>query len=65
MPGGYGGGVIPVPFPNTEVKPPGADGTAPLRRGRVGSRRAFFLYVESLVLSIQQKIGYNKPRNMR
>ena len=41
MPGGYGGGAIPVPIPNTEVKPPCADGTAPLRRGRVGGRRAF------------------------
>ena len=25
--GGYGGGVTPVPIPNTEVKPTSADGT--------------------------------------
>ena len=36
--GGYGGGVTPVPFPNTEVKPSRADDTAPLRRGKVGNR---------------------------
>lgn len=28
-PGGHGGGAIPVPIPNTEVKPPCADDTAP------------------------------------
>lgn len=39
-PGGYGGVVIPVPIPNTEVKRSHADGTA-VRRGRVGRRRAF------------------------
>ena len=26
--GGYGGGVTPVPIPNTEVKPSSPDGTA-------------------------------------
>ena len=29
--GGYGGGVTPVPIPNTEVKPSIVDGTAPER----------------------------------
>ena len=28
FPGGDGGGVTPVPIPNTEVKPSSADGTA-------------------------------------
>jgi len=32
-PGGYGGGAIPVPIPNTEVKSPRADGTAPKGAG--------------------------------
>ena len=45
MPGDYGGGVIPVPFPNTEVKPSYADDTAPLRGGKVGRRQAFFVYI--------------------
>ena len=43
MPGDYGGGVTPVPIPNTEVKPSNADDTAPLRRGKVGRRQAFFI----------------------
>ena len=42
MPGDYGGGGIPVPFPNTEVKPSNADDTASLRGGKVGRRQAFF-----------------------
>jgi hypothetical protein len=33
--------VTPVPIPNTEVKPVGADGTAREPRGRVGSRRDY------------------------
>ena len=45
MPGDYGGGVIPVPIPNTEVKPSNVDGTASVKRGRVESRRAFFLFL--------------------
>ena len=46
MPGDYGGGVIPVPIPNTEVKPSNADDTAPVRSGKVGRRQAFFcLYI--------------------
>ena len=43
MPGDYGGGAIPDPFPNSEVKPSNVNGTAPLRRGRVDSRQAFFM----------------------
>ena len=35
--GGYGAGVPPLPIPNREVKPSGADGTA-MQCGRVGSR---------------------------
>ena len=31
--------VTPVPIPNTEVKPVGADDTASFRCGKVGSRR--------------------------
>ena len=41
MPGDYGGGDIPVPIPNTEVKPSNADDTASLRGGKVGRRQAF------------------------
>ena len=47
MPGDNGGGVIPVPIPNTEVKPSNVNGTAPLRRGRVENRQAFFCSQES------------------
>ena len=42
MPGDNGGGVIPVPIPNTEVKPSNADDTASVRGGKVGRRQAFF-----------------------
>ena len=37
--GGYGGGDIPVPIPNTAVKPTCADGTWGSPPGRVGRRR--------------------------
>src|SRR2546426_12823017 len=37
--GGNGGGVTPVPIPNTAVKPSSADGTTWSPRGRVGRRR--------------------------
>ena len=37
IPGGYRGGVPPLPIPNREVKPACADGTA-MQCGRVGSR---------------------------
>ncbi len=40
--GGYGGGDIPVPIPNTAVKPTSADGTWGSPPGRVGRRRDFF-----------------------
>src|SRR5207245_5908792 len=39
--GGYIGGVLPVPIPNTEVKPSRADGTARPACGRVGRCRNF------------------------
>src|SRR3977135_3475270 len=39
--GGYIGGVLPVPIPNTEVKPSRADGTARFACGRVGRCRNF------------------------
>jgi hypothetical protein len=39
--GGYGGGDIPVPIPNTAVKPTSADGTWGFPPGRVGRRRDF------------------------
>jgi hypothetical protein len=39
--GGHGGGVIPVPIPNTAVKPTCADGTWGSPPGRVGRRRIF------------------------
>ena len=42
MPGDYGGGVTPVPIPNTEVKPSHADDTAALSGGKVGHCQAFF-----------------------
>ena len=44
MPGDYGGGAIPVPIPNTEVKPSNADDTASLRGGKVGHCQAFFCF---------------------
>ena len=37
IPGGYCGGVPPLPIPNREVKPACADGTA-MQCGRVGGR---------------------------
>ena len=40
--GGCIGRVTPVPIPNTEVKPTGADDTASFRCGKVGSRRIYF-----------------------
>ena len=43
MPGDYGGGGIPVPIPNTEVKPSNADDTASLKGGKVGRCQAFFI----------------------
>lgn len=39
--GGYIVRVTPVPIPNTEVKPTGADDTASFRCGKVGSRRIY------------------------
>ena len=42
--GGHGGGAIPVPVPNTEVKPSSADDTPD--RGKVGRRRLFFFFPE-------------------
>src|SRR2546425_5943908 len=39
--GGYIGGVLPVPIPNTEVKPSRADGTGRPACGRVGRCRNF------------------------
>ena len=48
MPGDYGGGVIPVPIPNTEVKPSNADDTAPVRGGKVGRRQAFLFFTTCL-----------------
>ena len=41
--GDFVGRVTPVPIPNTEVKPTGADDTAPFRCGKVGSRRIYNL----------------------
>ena len=41
IPGGYRGGVPPLPIPNREVKPACADGTA-MQCGRVGSRPLLF-----------------------
>ena len=40
MVGGECGGVPPLPIPNREVKPTGADGTA-MQCGRVGNRLLF------------------------
>ena len=37
--GGHSAGETPDPIPNSEAKPCSADGTAPLRCGRVGRRR--------------------------
>ena len=59
--GGYGGGVTPVPIPNTEVKPSSADGTwqetawesrspPDFSRRRPPSGAAFFAFCLTLVL---------------
>ena len=40
--GDFVGRVTPVPIPNTEVKPAGADDTAVFNCGKVGSRRIYF-----------------------
>ena len=45
MPGDNGGGVTPVPIPNTEVKPSNANDTAALSGGKVGHRQAFFIFI--------------------
>ena len=42
IPGGYCGGVPPLPIPNREVKPACADGTA-MQCGRVGGRILFIM----------------------
>jgi hypothetical protein len=42
FPGGHGARVIPVPFPNTEVKTRCGDGTASLGGGRVARCQDFF-----------------------
>ena len=49
-PGDYGGGVIPDPFPNSEVKPSRADDTTALSGGKVGRRQAFFCPFEFCVI---------------
>ena len=61
MPGDNGGGVIPVPIPNTEVKPPYADDTAALSGGKVGSRQALFLYEMLEELCDYRNVMYNAP----
>ena len=43
IPGDNGGGVTPVPIPNTEVKSSSADGTAYSFCGRVGRCRDMLL----------------------
>ena len=53
MPGDNGGGGIPVPIPNTEVKPSNADDTASVRGGKVGRRQAFFVNIKT-----PQKAGF-------
>ena len=49
MLGGYGGGDIPVPISNTEVKPSNADDTASQRGGKVGRCQAFFLFLDYVI----------------
>ena len=57
--GGYGGGDIPVPIPNTAVKPTSADGTWGSPPGRVGRRRDFLNGPHHMVGAI--RIG-RRPR---
>ena len=66
--GGYCGGVPPLPIPNREVKPTGADGTA-MQCGRVGNRlllqrshatsvvRLLFSYWEKRVPGLRERNG--------
>ena len=49
FPGGFSGGVTPVPIPNTVAKPSSADGTG---NGRVGRRRGLFLTLTSLEVRV-------------
>ena len=48
--GDFVGRVTPVPIPNTEVKPTGADDTAAFSCGKVGSRR-IYIKKSPLILS--------------
>ena len=56
--GGYGGGDIPVPIPNTAVKPTSADGTWGSPPGRVGRRRDFSKSPHQMVGAV--RIGYKQ-----
>ena len=51
--GGNGGGVTPVPIPNTAVKPSSADGTAPVTVWESRSLpEAFFVVQIYLILGL-------------
>ena len=59
IPGGYCGGVPPLPIPNREVKPACTDGTA-MQCGRVGSRPLYIsgtLICPAVVLPSTLKAG--------
>ena len=62
--GGYGGGDIPVPIPNTAVKPTSADGTWGFPPGRVGRRRDF-LKTPHLTVGGFRIFGFSKPAQRR
>ncbi len=64
LPGDYGGGDIPVPIPNTEVKPSNADDTASRRGGKVGNCQAFF-YIMPSRISAREEHGEKANSNVR
>ena len=64
MSGDNGGGVTPVPIPNTEVKPSNADDTASLRGGKVG-RRQVFLFTNPAMPGFFHNYTRSPPNNAR
>ena len=63
--GGYGGGDIPVPIPNTAVKPTCADGTWGSPPGRVGRRRDFLKSPHQLVGALRIAESNNTCRHAK
>ena len=64
IPGGYRGGVPPLPIPNREVKPACADGTA-MQCGRVGSRPLFHRGSASFTGALPSFFGFSWLRPLQ